>query len=123
MLVAEMLDTKPNMEVLDACSAPGGKATHVAEKMENKGNIKAYDLHKKKVNLIENKAESLGLTIIDAKANDARKLQEIHSEESFDRIVVDAPCSGLGVIRGKPEIKYTKKETDIERLSEIQLVY
>ncbi|RDW20821.1 16S rRNA (cytosine(967)-C(5))-methyltransferase [Oceanobacillus arenosus] len=121
MLVAEMLDAQPNMEVLDACSAPGGKATHIAEKMEDKGSIKAYDLHKKKVKLIEEKAESLGLTIIDAEANDARKLQEIHAKESFDRILVDAPCSGLGVIRGKPEIKYTKKETDIERLSEIQL--
>ncbi|RDW17886.1 16S rRNA (cytosine(967)-C(5))-methyltransferase RsmB [Oceanobacillus chungangensis] len=121
MLVAEMLDAKPSMEVLDACSAPGGKATHIAEKMENQGSIKAYDLHKKKVNLIANKAKSLGLTIIDANANDARKLHEIHAAESFDRIVVDAPCSGLGVIRGKPEIKYNKNENDIERLSEIQL--
>ncbi|WP_156289019.1 16S rRNA (cytosine(967)-C(5))-methyltransferase RsmB [Oceanobacillus salinisoli] len=121
MLVGEMLEAKPNMQVLDACSAPGGKATHIAEKMENEGAIHAYDLHKKKVNLIDDKASVLGLTIIDANQADARRLKEIHQPESFDRILVDAPCSGLGVIRGKPEIKYNKKEEDIRNLSKIQL--
>ncbi|GAB3067670.1 16S rRNA (cytosine(967)-C(5))-methyltransferase RsmB [Virgibacillus ainsalahensis] len=121
MLVAEMLETRPHMQVLDACSAPGGKVTHIAEKMQNKGTIHAYDLHKKKVKLIDEKSAGLGLTIIDAKAGDARKLQSEHQKESFDRILVDAPCSGLGVIRGKPEIKYDKQESDINRLSTIQL--
>ncbi|MFC3040282.1 16S rRNA (cytosine(967)-C(5))-methyltransferase RsmB [Virgibacillus xinjiangensis] len=120
MLVAEMLRPEPGMQVLDACSAPGGKATHIAEKMENEGTIHAYDLHKKKVRLIDEKAAGLQLSIIDANSGDARKLREQHPEESFDRILVDAPCSGLGVIRGKPEIKYDKQETDIERLSQIQ---
>jgi 16S rRNA (cytosine967-C5)-methyltransferase len=121
MLVAEMLKLSPDMHVLDACSAPGGKVTHIAEKMENKGEIHAYDLHKKKINLIDRKAEELQLTIINAEAKDARKLQEAHQKGSFDRILVDAPCSGLGVIRGKPEIKYHKEEKDIRRLAEIQL--
>ncbi|SEQ59932.1 16S rRNA (cytosine967-C5)-methyltransferase [Virgibacillus subterraneus] len=120
MLVAEMLHPKPGMDVLDACSAPGGKVTHIAEKMENKGSIDAYDLHAKKTKLIEDKAAVLDLTIIDAKQGDARKLQEKHAKESFDRILVDAPCSGLGVIRGKPDIKYNKQEKDIYQLSEIQ---
>ncbi|SDQ61935.1 16S rRNA (cytosine(967)-C(5))-methyltransferase RsmB [Virgibacillus salinus] len=120
MLVAEMLHAKPGMDVLDACSAPGGKVTHIAEKMENKGSIDAYDLHAKKTKLIEDKAAVLDLTIIDAKQGDARKLQEKHAKESFDRILVDAPCSGLGVIRGKPDIKYNKQEKDIYQLSEIQ---
>lgn len=120
MLVAEMLEAEPGMKVLDACSAPGGKVTHIAEKMQNKGVIHAYDLHKKKVKLIDDKAQQLNLTIIDAKPGDARKLDEHYETASFDRILIDAPCSGLGVIRGKPEIKYHKQEEDIKRLAEIQ---
>lgn len=121
MLVGEMLDVKPNMKVLDSCSAPGGKATHIAEKMENVGSVYAYDLHKKKVNLIDEKALTLDLSIIHANQADAKKLGEVHEPESFDRILVDAPCSGLGVMRGKPEIKYNKKEEDINNLSKVQL--
>lgn len=121
MLVAEMLHVRPGMDVLDACSAPGGKVTHIAEKMENQGSIDAYDLHTKKAKLIDMKADTLNLTIINAKQGDARKLQEKHEKESFDRILVDAPCSGLGVIRGKPDIKYNKQETDIHQLSKIQI--
>lgn len=121
MLVAEMLDVKPGQRVLDACSAPGGKATHIAEKMENMGEVFAYDLHEKKVNLVRKKAEQLGLTIIKAAQADSRNLNQIHANESFDRILLDAPCSGLGVLRGKPDIKYNKQESDIEKLSQIQL--
>lgn len=121
MLVAEMLESHPNMKVLDACSAPGGKATHIAEKMQNQGELHAFDLHKKKVKLIEDKANQLDLSIIDAKPGDARKLQDIYDEKTFDRVLIDAPCSGLGVIRGKPEIKYHKEEADINRLATIQL--
>ncbi|WP_164669055.1 16S rRNA (cytosine(967)-C(5))-methyltransferase RsmB [Virgibacillus doumboii] len=121
MLVAEMLKAQPGMDVLDACSAPGGKTTHIAEKMENQGTITAYDLHAKKVRLVDDKASILDLTIISTSKGDARKLQQLHDKESFDRILVDAPCSGLGVIRGKPDIKYNKQEEDITRLSQIQL--
>lgn len=120
MLVGEMLDAHAGYVVLDACSAPGGKATHIAEKMENKGVIHAHDLHKKKIKLINEKANALNISIIQAEAEDARKLNERYKNETFDRILVDAPCSGLGVMRGKPDIKYNKNEKDIERLSEIQ---
>ncbi|MGM8211802.1 16S rRNA (cytosine(967)-C(5))-methyltransferase RsmB [Virgibacillus sp. W0430] len=121
MLVAEMLNVSPNMVVLDACSAPGGKATHIAEMMENKGEIHAYDLHKNKIKLIKDKADDLDLTIIHAKQQDARELATVHDASSFDRIIVDAPCSGLGVIQGKPDVKYNKSEQDIVRLASIQL--
>ncbi|WP_100011007.1 16S rRNA (cytosine(967)-C(5))-methyltransferase RsmB [Lentibacillus sediminis] len=121
MLAAEMLDPETGMQILDACSAPGGKTTHIAEKMKNKGKIHAYDLHRKKVKLVEQKAAELNLTIIEAKPGDARNLREEHEDETFDRILIDAPCSGLGVIRGKPEIKYDKQEEDVERLAQIQL--
>ncbi|WP_099158043.1 16S rRNA (cytosine(967)-C(5))-methyltransferase RsmB [Virgibacillus ndiopensis] len=121
MLVAEMLDVEAGMNVLDACSAPGGKATHIAEKMQNQGILHAYDLHAKKAKLVSKKALDLDLSIIVANQADARKLHNVHDEESFDRILIDAPCSGLGVIRGKPEIKYTKQESDIVNLANIQL--
>jgi len=121
MLVAEMLQIQGGLKVLDACSAPGGKATHIAEKMQNQGEIRAHDLHKKKIKLIDEKAATLGLTNIVASQADARNLQKIYQEETFDRILVDAPCSGLGVIRGKPDIKYNKTEKDIQHLAAIQL--
>ncbi|GAA0445595.1 16S rRNA (cytosine(967)-C(5))-methyltransferase RsmB [Lentibacillus halophilus] len=121
MLVTEMLKAKPGMAVLDACSAPGGKATHTAEKMQNEGTIAAYDLHAKKAKQIKQKADQLNLTIITAGQGDARKLQSNHKPESFDRILVDAPCTGFGVIRGKPDIKYNKQEEDIGQLARIQI--
>lgn len=120
MLVGEMINAQPGQTILDACSAPGGKATHIAEKMRNEGNVFAHDLHKKKIKLIDEKAKELTLTNIKAEQMDARKLRERYEEDTFDRILVDAPCSGLGVMRGKPDIKYNKSEEDIERLSEIQ---
>ncbi|WP_430786033.1 16S rRNA (cytosine(967)-C(5))-methyltransferase RsmB [Virgibacillus flavescens] len=120
MLVAEMLKLESGMMVLDSCSAPGGKVTHIAEKMGNKGKVHAYDLHAKKAKKINDKTSKLDLTIVEAKHADARKLTEFHEEKTFDRILVDAPCSGLGVIRGKPEIKYSKQESDIHNLAKIQ---
>ncbi|WP_077622068.1 16S rRNA (cytosine(967)-C(5))-methyltransferase RsmB [Sediminibacillus massiliensis] len=121
MLVAEMLDLKKGMKVLDACSAPGGKTTHIAEKMENEGEVFAYDLHAKKAKVVAKRALELDLHIINAHQADSRQLSSLHGDESFERILLDAPCSGLGVLRGKPDIKYHKQEKDIRSLSEIQL--
>lgn len=121
MLAGDMLDVHPGMKVLDTCSAPGGKATHLAEKMNDRGIVKAHDLHKKKINLIKEKSAQLSLSIIDASQADARNLNTFYEKESFDRILIDAPCSGLGVLRGKPDIKFSKQENDIKQLSQIQL--
>ncbi|MGP4040348.1 16S rRNA (cytosine(967)-C(5))-methyltransferase RsmB [Gracilibacillus sp. D59] len=120
MLVAELMDLNEGMTVLDACSAPGGKATHIAEKMSDNGIVYAYDLHAKKAELVRKKARDLGLKSIQSAQSDARKLQEKHGQQSFDRILIDAPCSGLGVLRSKPDIKYNKTREDIEKLSTIQ---
>ncbi|MFD2925473.1 16S rRNA (cytosine(967)-C(5))-methyltransferase RsmB [Halobacillus naozhouensis] len=120
MLVAEMMDLKPGLTVLDACSAPGGKTTHIAEKMEDQGSVIAYDLHDKKAKLVDDKAMLLQLQSIEAKQADSRRLHELHKNESFNRILLDAPCSGLGVMRGKPDIKYHKNESDIIALRNIQ---
>ncbi len=120
MLVSEILNAEPEMDVLDCCSAPGGKTTHIAEIMEDKGRIVAHDLHKNKMKLVKSHAERLNLSIIEATPCDARNLTETHQKESFDRILVDAPCSGLGVIRSKPDIKYNKTMADIEKLQTVQ---
>ncbi|WP_144556682.1 16S rRNA (cytosine(967)-C(5))-methyltransferase RsmB [Bacillus pumilus] len=120
MLVARALDPQPGETVLDACAAPGGKSTHIAERMNDEGQIVSLDLHEHKVKLIKQAAKRLNLTQIEAKALDARKAKEEYSEASFDRILIDAPCSGFGVIRRKPDMKYTKSPEDSARLATIQ---
>lgn len=120
MLPAIALQVSPGMKVLDMCAAPGGKTTHIAELMKDKGEVYAHDLHDHKLALINANAERLGLSSIEAKSGDSRKLTDIYPLSSFDRILVDAPCSGLGVIRRKPEIKYNKTEADFTGLTEIQ---
>jgi len=120
MLAAYALDVSLNEYILDACAAPGGKSTHIAEKLQNTGKVISLDLHEHKVKLISNNADRLDLTNIEAIALDSRKVQEHFGRETFDRILLDAPCSGLGVIRRKPDMKYTKKEEDIFQLAIVQ---
>ncbi|KQL19044.1 16S rRNA (cytosine(967)-C(5))-methyltransferase RsmB [Cytobacillus solani] len=121
MLAAYALGAEVNERILDACAAPGGKSTHIAEKMQNTGQVISLDLHEHKVKLIKENATRLELTNIEPSALDSRKVQEYFEKESFDRILLDAPCSGLGVMRRKPDMKYTKKEEDLMQLSSIQL--
>ncbi|KAA0547985.1 16S rRNA (cytosine(967)-C(5))-methyltransferase RsmB [Bacillus sp. BGMRC 2118] len=120
MLVAKALSPKPDDYVLDSCAAPGGKTTHIAELMNNSGKVVSVDLHEHKVKLINEQVSRLQLSNVETIAMDSRKLKEKFENETFDRILVDAPCSGLGVIRRKPDIKYQKKEQDIHHLSTIQ---
>lgn len=120
MLVARALDPAPGLKVLDACAGPGGKTAHIAELMNDEGEITALDIHEHKCDLIRRQAERLGLTSIKTAVCDARKAEGLFSEASFDRILVDAPCTGFGVIRRKPEIKYQKTESDIREIAGIQ---
>ncbi|MDQ1146757.1 16S rRNA (cytosine967-C5)-methyltransferase [Bacillus sp. SORGH_AS 510] len=120
MLATYALGVQPNEFVLDACAAPGGKSTHIAEKMNNTGEVISVDLHQHKVRLINDNARRLGLENIKTSVSDSRHLQDKFKNVQFDRILLDAPCSGLGVMRRKPDMKYTKTEKDLERLSEIQ---
>lgn len=121
MLPSYALQVEPGMKVLDMCAAPGGKSTHIAEKLENRGTLFSMDLHPHKVKLIQESADRLGHSVIEAEAGDGKRSVERFGKEQFDRILVDAPCSGLGVIKRKPDIKYTKKAEDFSRLQEIQI--
>ena len=113
MIVALALGVSENNHVLDACAAPGGKSTHIAEKLNGTGEVISLDLHEHKVKLIRENASRLGLSNIQTKALDSRNALDFFEKESFDRILLDAPCSGLGVMRRKPDMKYTKKEADL----------
>lgn len=119
MLVGEALQPGPKSRVLDMCAAPGGKATHLAELMGGTGTVEAYDVHAHKVKLIRDQAERLHLPNVTAKQADARQLPDLVSVK-YDHVLLDAPCSGLGVIRRKPEIRWRKSEHDIGSLVELQ---
>ncbi|MBM7705361.1 16S rRNA (cytosine967-C5)-methyltransferase [Chryseomicrobium aureum] len=121
MMPAHALQLEKGMSVLDMCAAPGGKTTHIAQLLANTGHITALDLHENKLKYIHENAERLGFTHISTVAADARQAQEVLEQKQFDRILVDAPCSGYGVIRRKPDMKYAKKPQDAERLATIQL--
>ena len=111
------LDPKPGETVLDLCSAPGGKAFTIAEMMNNSGRVLAFDLHQNRVGLISSGAERLGLKSIMASVNDAKKFNP--DIPKADRVLCDVPCSGLGVIRSKPEIKYRRFE-ELSALPDVQ---
>lgn len=120
MLVGEAVDPQPGMSVLDCCAAPGGKTCHIAEKLDGTGNVIANDFHPHKAKLIEDQAHRLGLRNILTISGDALKLADQYPAESFDRVLLDAPCSGLGVIRRKPDMKWTKQANDIVQIASIQ---
>lgn len=101
---AVILDPKPGECVLDMCAAPGGKTTHIAELMGNKGSVTAWDIHEHKIKIIEENAKRLGLDIIKAELSDASALKS-GLEGKFDKVLADVPCSGLGIIKRKPDIK------------------
>ena len=115
----EAIDAKPDMLMIDACSCPGSKSFGSAIKMENKGKILSYDLHESKLKLIDKSAKRLGIDIITSSVRDGRMLNEDLVGQA-DRVLCDVPCSGLGVIAKKPEIRY-KSLADFARLPEIQL--
>lgn len=119
MLVAPTLSAEENQTVLDMCSAPGGKTTHISEIMNNTGTVKAFDIHEKKLTLIKSNAARLGINNIVCQVLDASKLDE-NLVNSADRILVDAPCSGLGIIRKKPEIKWEKSTKQLNSIVDIQ---
>ena len=117
-LAAKNLSPSAGEVVLDACAAPGGKTAVIAELMENKGEITSLDIHQHKIKLIQENMKKLGVTIGLAVNLDARKISM--QGKKFDKILIDAPCSGYGVLRKKPETIYRKKIDNIKNLSQLQ---
>lgn len=117
-LAALTLKPTEGERVLDACSAPGGKTSYLAQLMKNKGKIEAWDIHPHRTKLVEETAKRLGIQIIQTKVKDATLKEE--NIEKFDKILLDVPCLGIGVIRRKPDIKWKHKETDIDEITKIQ---
>ncbi|MBQ4037636.1 MAG: 16S rRNA (cytosine(967)-C(5))-methyltransferase RsmB [Clostridia bacterium] len=115
----DRLMAKPGEKVLDVCAAPGGKSFGAAVAMENRGEVLSLELHPTRVELIRRGAERLGLDCIRGEANDSSKVRE-DLREKFDRVICDVPCSGLGVIAKKPDIRHKDKE-ETESLPPLQL--
>ena len=118
-LTALILNPKKGEKILDACSSPGGKTTYIAQLVENDGQIVAFDIHEHRTKLVEQTTKRLGINIIETKVQDASKFDEKY-ENKFDKILLDVPCLGIGVLRRKPDIKWQKKKEDVKEISEIQ---
>jgi 16S rRNA (cytosine967-C5)-methyltransferase len=120
MLVAEKLDPQHGDVVMDMCAAPGGKTMAVAERMNNTGKIIASDIYRRKLDLIDREAKRLGVTNVETRSWDATR-EESSMFQKADRVLVDAPCTGLGVVRRKPEIKYKEHTDEMDLLPKKQL--
>jgi len=116
-LAVQLANPKPGQRVADICAAPGGKTFYFAELMNNEGYITAFDLHPNKLRFIEQGAERLGFDIIHTDTADAKT---VVFNEKYDIIFADVPCSGLGTIRKKPDIKWKREFVDIKRMSDAQ---
>ncbi len=117
--ISKMLAPKSKETVLDICSAPGGKTTHMAEIMKNSGTIIACDIYKHRLKLVEENYKRLGINIIETKQMDATILEKEFIGK-FDKILLDVPCLGIGVMKRKPDIKWQRKKEDIEEITQIQ---
>lgn len=119
MLSAQILGVRPGMQVLDCCAAPGGKTAYMAEMMNGTGRVYAWDLHEHRVTLIRAMAKRLKLENIRPVVRDATVLRE-ELIGTMDAVMLDAPCSGLGVMDNKPDIKYRATQESVKELTEIQ---
>lgn len=120
MLVAHVLDPQPGEFVIDACSAPGGKATHMAALMRAEGRVLAVDIYEHKLATVRENAARLGAKNVEANLLDAALLGEAYPEAA-DRVLVDAPCSGLGVLRRKPDARWRRTEASLAELPPLQM--
>ncbi|MBQ7884294.1 MAG: 16S rRNA (cytosine(967)-C(5))-methyltransferase RsmB [Phascolarctobacterium sp.] len=120
MLVGAVLAPRAGETVIDMCSAPGGKTTHLAQLMQNEGIIYAGDVHEHKIKLIEENAARLGIKIIKAQLQDATQFVEAW-EQKADKVLVDAPCSGMGVLRRRAEARWRKTRNDLKIFPPLQL--
>lgn len=116
-LASLLLDVKAEMSVLDLAAAPGGKTSHLAELMNNTGEIKALDISQKRLQLVRENLDRLGVKNVELKRADAANYED---QKQYDRILADLPCSGLGLIASKPEIKWEKDSSVIKKMADLQ---
>jgi 16S rRNA (cytosine967-C5)-methyltransferase len=119
-MISYLLDPQPGERILDTCAAPGGKCTHMAQRMENQGEIFAVDLHQNKLERIAQNCRRLDIRIIQTHRADVSQLLPFPPDVVFDRILVDAPCSTMGILHRHPESKWRRKPEDILRLQKLQ---
>jgi 16S rRNA (cytosine967-C5)-methyltransferase len=119
-LVTFLLGPKSGERILDACAAPGGKTSHMAQRMRNEGEIYALDLNREKLNWLEESCRRLGIKMVKAVRGDAALRLPIPGGLEFDRVLADVPCSGFGTLRRNPDLKWRRSEEDVRRLSELQ---
>lgn len=119
MVLVEALNPQKTDKIIDVCSAPGGKSFYASYLMENKGQIICRDIHSHKINLLNDSIKRLQIQNIKTEQKDATIFYE-QDEETADKLILDVPCSGFGIVRKKPDIKYTKTEDDIKQLVNIQ---
>lgn len=119
-LASKLLNPLPGQTIFDMCSGPGGKATHMAQLMKNKGNIMAFEKNPRRLEMVMKECQRLGIDIVKPKLNDATILRKNYFEKA-DKILVDVPCSGTGVIRKKPDLKWKILDNDsLKKLNKIQ---
>ncbi|MFZ5943829.1 MAG: 16S rRNA (cytosine(967)-C(5))-methyltransferase RsmB [Bacillota bacterium] len=119
MLVSHVVAPQKNENILDVCGGPGGKTSHLAQLMDNQGHILAFDVHEHRLTLIRETCDRMGITIVKTGLKDARFLTEVVTEP-VDSILVDAPCSGLGVLGRRPDARWRRDPADINNLQNIQ---
>ncbi|MDI6822169.1 MAG: methyltransferase domain-containing protein [Actinomycetota bacterium] len=119
ILVGHIVDLKPGEVILNTCAAPGGKTTHLAQLMGNEGRIIAVDIHQNRLGLVRDNCSRLGIKNVQIIQGDSTRLGEI-VESPVDRVLVDAPCSGLGGLARRPDARWRKTPRQIDELSLLQ---
>jgi 16S rRNA (cytosine967-C5)-methyltransferase len=120
-LVTLLLDPRPGETVLDACAGWGGKTGHIAQRMVNRGSIVALDIDTEKLTQLEAQIARLGVSIVTARRHDLEKTGAAGMGQAFDRILLDAPCTGLGVLRRNPDAKWVRSKKELKRFAQRQL--
>jgi 16S rRNA (cytosine967-C5)-methyltransferase len=120
-MVSLLLDPKPGETVLDACAGLGGKTGHIAQLMRNDGRVVALEKDGRKLLQLEDEMQRLGISIVSTRCHDLEKALPKDKLASFDRVLIDAPCSGLGVIRRNPDIKWLRSENELAKNKRRQL--
>lgn len=120
-ICCDILDPKPLETIADVCSAPGGKSFTMAQLMQNIGKIDAFDIYEHKLNLVKTHAKRLGINIINTFIKDASKVDV--PKKLYDKVLCDAPCSGLGLFNSKPDVKYNKTRAMLDNLANLQYIF